>query len=184
MADKRKPLSKKIRFDTFKRDGFKCVYCGNNPPNVVLEADHIIPVKDGGINQLDNLVTSCFSCNRGKAANHLTSIPESIFDNSIDRLEQYKSYLKYVKEKDKLDKELIDIICMVYENYNEGYTPNESFRSSIAFFVNKIGFDKTKKAMEITMGNMKKIRGYNGVIKFFCGVCWNIYRDSQSKDIF
>ncbi len=37
MSEERKPLSKKMRFDVFKRDGFQCQYCGAMPPNIVLE---------------------------------------------------------------------------------------------------------------------------------------------------
>lgn len=63
---KRKSLSKKIRFEVFKRDSFTCQYCGRKAPDVILEVDHINPVKEGGGNDILNLVTSCFDCNRGK----------------------------------------------------------------------------------------------------------------------
>lgn len=63
---KRKSLSKKIRFEVFKRDSFTCQYCGRKAPDVILEVDHINPVKEGGENDILNLVTSCFDCNRGK----------------------------------------------------------------------------------------------------------------------
>lgn len=59
-------LSKKTRFDVFKRDGFTCAYCGRKPPAVTLEVDHIIPRAEGGGDEIENLVTSCFDCNRGK----------------------------------------------------------------------------------------------------------------------
>lgn len=64
---KRKPLSKRIRFEVFKRDSFTCQYCGAQPPGVVLECDHIKPVANGGGNSMENLITSCEECNRGKS---------------------------------------------------------------------------------------------------------------------
>lgn len=64
----RKSLSKKKRFDVFKRDSFKCQYCGKSSPDVVLEVDHIKPVIEGGTDDITNLITSCFDCNRGKGA--------------------------------------------------------------------------------------------------------------------
>lgn len=63
---KRQPLSKKIRFEVFKRDKFTCAYCGRKAPDVILEVDHIIPVAKGGDNNITNLITSCIDCNRGK----------------------------------------------------------------------------------------------------------------------
>ena len=60
---KRKNISKKIRFEIFKRDKFTCQYCGQEAPDVVLNVDHINPVKNGGDNNITNLITSCFDCN-------------------------------------------------------------------------------------------------------------------------
>jgi hypothetical protein len=60
-------LSKKTRFEIFKRDGFTCQYCGQRPPEVVLEVDHIHPSSKGGSDDEINLITSCFDCNRGKS---------------------------------------------------------------------------------------------------------------------
>lgn len=69
---KRKGLTKKVRFEVFKRDSFTCQYCGRNAPDVVLEVDHISPVAKGGSNELTNLVTSCFDCNSGKSDRELS----------------------------------------------------------------------------------------------------------------
>lgn len=63
----RKSISKKLRFEIFKRDSFTCQYCGAKAPDVILEVDHINPVKHGGKNDTLNLITSCFICNRGKS---------------------------------------------------------------------------------------------------------------------
>lgn len=71
MATNRKSLGKGLRFDVFKRDGFTCQYCGQRPPDVVLQVDHITPVADGGDNDIMNLVTSCEACNQGKKAKRL-----------------------------------------------------------------------------------------------------------------
>mgnify|MGYP003405974009 CR=1 FL=1 len=54
MAQKRKTISKKIRFEVFKRDNFTCQYCGRMAPDVVLEVDHINPVSKGGDNDISN----------------------------------------------------------------------------------------------------------------------------------
>lgn len=64
---KRKSTGTRLRFEIFKRDSFTCQYCGAQPPDVVLELDHVTAVSDGGGNDPLNLVTACESCNRGKA---------------------------------------------------------------------------------------------------------------------
>ena len=76
MMQKRKSISKKTRFEVFKRDSFTCQYCGAKAPDAILEIDHLNPVKHGGDNDLLNLITSCFVCNRGKSDRKLS-------DNSV-----------------------------------------------------------------------------------------------------
>ncbi len=56
----------KLRWQILYRDKYTCQYCGQAAPNVQLEVDHIIPVVEGGTDDLSNLATSCWACNRGK----------------------------------------------------------------------------------------------------------------------
>ncbi|MBO8142015.1 MAG: HNH endonuclease [Firmicutes bacterium] len=67
---KRTPIPKGVRWKVFARDNFTCQYCGRTPKKhgITLEIDHKIPVSKGGTNALENLVTSCSDCNRGKGA--------------------------------------------------------------------------------------------------------------------
>jgi 5-methylcytosine-specific restriction endonuclease McrA len=58
MKKHRKQISKKLRFEVFKRDSFKCQYCGNSAPDVILHVDHIEPISKGGDNSILNLITS------------------------------------------------------------------------------------------------------------------------------
>ena len=64
-------VSKKLRFEVFKRDKFTCQYCGRKSPDVILECDHVQPKSKGGEDVLLNLTTSCFDCNHGKGARTL-----------------------------------------------------------------------------------------------------------------
>lgn len=64
----RKAISTRTRFEVFKRDGFRCVYCGNTPTQCPLHVDHVVPVADGGTNKTSNLVTACDKCNLGKSS--------------------------------------------------------------------------------------------------------------------
>jgi hypothetical protein len=62
------------RFRILKRDDFTCQYCGRRAPAVVLQVDHRVPVRYGGGNMDDNLVTACEDCNQGKGS--LEIIPD------------------------------------------------------------------------------------------------------------
>lgn len=53
-------------------------YCGRKTPAVILEVDHVVPLSDGGRDEIENLATSCWDCNRGKGATSLGVLPESV----------------------------------------------------------------------------------------------------------
>ena len=62
-----KKTSLKCRFEIFKRDNFTCQYCGRKPSDgVKLHVDHMNPKINGGNEDMDNLITSCQDCNKGK----------------------------------------------------------------------------------------------------------------------
>jgi hypothetical protein len=59
-------LNNSLRFRVLARDNFTCRYCGQTPPDVVLEIDHVVPKSQGGPDSYENLVTACRQCNHGK----------------------------------------------------------------------------------------------------------------------
>jgi len=66
--NKRKSLTKSIRHEVFKRDNYRCLECNaSKDDGVVLHVDHIIPVAQGGSDELDNLQTLCQDCNLAKS---------------------------------------------------------------------------------------------------------------------
>ena len=62
----RRQISPALRMEIFKRDGFRCQYCGAPAPDARLAVDHVNPVALGGTNDPSNLITSCHTCNIGK----------------------------------------------------------------------------------------------------------------------
>lgn len=71
MKKPRKSTGKRLRFEIFARDGFRCRYCGRQSDEVQLVLDHIEPHSKGGPTVPENLITSCADCNAGKAAKRL-----------------------------------------------------------------------------------------------------------------
>ncbi len=115
-------ISKKIRFEIFKRDGFQCQYCGKTPPEAVLEIDHIKPRKRKGKDNEENLITACFDCNRGKGATELKIAPPKT-DKRIKLLkekeEQLNEYLKLQRKQLRRIEKDIDFVNKTFEDLSK-----------------------------------------------------------------
>lgn len=55
------------RSNIYARDSYTCQYCNTKLDEKLLTIDHIIPKSRGGQTTWQNLVTSCQTCNFGKA---------------------------------------------------------------------------------------------------------------------
>jgi len=174
---KRIAIGKKTRFEVFKRDSFTCCYCGAKTPNVVLEIDHIIPVSKGGSNSLDNLVTSCFDCNRGKSNNDLSSVPLTIIQKTEIAAEKEAQYLEFKKVQSKIEKRIdneIQKLCEVYEDYFPDYYLTNNFKQSIRKFIEKLGYYFVLQALHKSCSRLNA----NQSLKYFCGICWTKIKES------
>lgn len=174
MENKRVAISKKTRFEIFKRDFFKCQYCGSTPPSVVLEIDHLTPVCEGGKNNLENLLTSCFDCNRGKGKGSLNSLPESTEQRSLilkEKLLQYKQYQKLQNELDKcIQSDLEKVEYAYYCCFPEYSLTNRFVQGTVKRFVHELGVEVVVDAM---YRSCSRIGDSQQSVKYFCGVCWN-----------
>jgi hypothetical protein len=176
---KRTSISKKTRFDVFKRDSFKCQYCGNHPPKVILHVDHINPVANGGKNDPDNLLTSCESCNLGKGARLLTAVPESLRDKAARIAEVEAQLLGYQAvleaQRGRIEDDLWRVADLLDPD-NNGSIPGE-WAGSIRRFNDRIGLHQVLDAAQIAIdrwGIQYKTWSY------FCGVCWRKIRELES----
>ena len=173
----RKQLSKKIRFEVFKRDGFTCQYCGSTPPNSVLECDHINPVSKGGTNELYNLITACFDCNRGKSNNKLEKIALSVSEKHnilIEKDLQFKEYQKLVRRLEKKLRKQEDEVSGIYNDWFPEYELGKRFKqATVRKFIDSIGIIETKKSMNTACS---RVNNSSDSIKYFCGICWNIIK--------
>lgn len=59
-----RPRVKLTKREVFRRDDFRCQYCGTNSSRLTI--DHVLPRHRGGGHQWDNLVAACPQCNRRK----------------------------------------------------------------------------------------------------------------------
>lgn len=151
MAQKRKSISPKVRFEVFKRDSFTCQYCGKQAPDVVLEIDHMKPVSDGGDNSIINLITSCWDCNRGKSDRLISDksiiIKQKEQLNQLnERREQMRMIVEWQDELLNLTSE--EIILLIDHWYKlTGYTLTETGENIINVCLKKHGFKMTIESM-------------------------------------
>jgi hypothetical protein len=132
---KRKAISKKVRFEVFKRDGFKCQYCGKCAPEVILNVDHIHPVSKGGEDDMMNYITSCFDCNSGKSDRLLSddsalAKQRAQLEELNERREQLEMMLQW---RDGLKSIDADSLAKIEEAWSEavpGFHLNETGQNS------------------------------------------------------
>lgn len=173
----RKPISKRVRFEVFKRDLFKCAYCGRTPPAVVLHVDHIHPVSKGGKNTQDNLITACFDCNLGKSNISLSSVPESFSDKAL-RMRELRDQMKALG---KLSQEIAEMTARetwigIKALYGDDCREiDKKTFSSVQLFVEKLGSDGVKKAAQIAISR-KGNAGESTMFLYFCGICWRMIK--------
>ncbi len=177
---KRQAVGKRVRFEVFKRDGFKCMYCGAHPPDVLLQCDHIEPVSLGGSNEPDNLITACQPCNIGKSNIPLSAVPTSLADKAalvIERESQiagYEAVMKARRMRIEADaEEVLDAFCQAHRIKGISMRDFES----IKHFVVKLGLDAVLTAMDLATSRKPYSKPQS--FRYFCGVCWNLIREKE-----
>jgi hypothetical protein len=181
----RVPLSKKVRFDVFKRDGFRCSYCGATPSEtVLLEVDHVHPVAEGGTNDMDNLVTACFDCNRGKRAELLSVIPQSIEDKAAQTAEreaQIRAFYEILEaKKQRKEDELWSVAEIFMEKFHDD-SIHKTRLASIRSFLDRLNVYEVQEAMEMASDKMPWSR--ERAFRYFCGICWNKIKRANGEDV-
>lgn len=177
----RKSISKKTRFEVFKRDKFACQYCGKHPPDALLQVDHINPVKLGGGNDMDNLITACQACNLGKMATPLTSIPQSLSEKAAEIAEREAQIIGYTEvmdgRRERIEAEAWRIADALIPGASDGLARSKF--TSIKTFQKRLGLDECLEAADIA--NSKYPYNNNRRFLYFCGICWRKIKDIEGQ---
>lgn len=67
-------ISGTLRYEVLKESRFRCELCGVSAEERALEVDHIIPRRQGGMDDLTNLQALCFRCNAMKRDRDATDL--------------------------------------------------------------------------------------------------------------
>ncbi|WP_028526270.1 HNH endonuclease [Runella limosa] len=92
----RQAISAKNRRFVAQRASFRCEYCRLHEDDMFLafEIDHIIPIKHGGTNQVENLAYACPHCNQHKGSDFATLIDDEIVRLFHPRLDDWHKHFE------------------------------------------------------------------------------------------
>ena len=187
----RQSLSKRTRFNVFKRDHFTCTYCGQKPPDVMLQVDHIIAVAKGGSDEPDNLTTSCSACNLGKGATGLgTAMPQvseemrlEAIQESLERAailaDQQAAAVKLREAEENVARqvEAYWADCFNYQEGDEIYWPN--WKSTLQFL--RLGLSVTQILDAVRRTSEVKLATDWRAPRYFYGICWSLIRNGECE---
>lgn len=145
-------MSKKLRFEVFKRDSFTCQYCGKKAPDVVLEIDHIEPVARGGEDTHLNLTTACWDCNRGKGARELSddsmvAKQRRQMEDLQDRQEQIQMLVQWQRSLVDIDAQALDEAESFWCDLADWLGVNEEGKADLRKLIRKHGYADVIAAM-------------------------------------
>jgi hypothetical protein len=185
----RKPITKKTRFEVFKRDRFTCQYCGRMSPDVILEVDHIKPVAEGGTNKMINLITSCRDCNRGKGKRKLSDDAElkkqqkELVDHA-DKREQAEMMIKWRDEMLDMTVRQAESISKYIENTTE-WGVSDIGKSKLVKLIDTFTYNEVYEATRIAYRAYYKDTepSWSQAFNKIGGVCYNRRKQEDNGDL-
>lgn len=152
----RKLLSKKLRFEVFKRDSFTCQYCGRKAPDVILQVDHIHPVAKGGENDLLNYITSCVDCNQGKSDRLLSD--DAVIEKQRRQLAELQERREQLEMMFEWQRALLDMAKDVGDQLHQfwcervpGWSLDESGQRKLREYQRRFGLDEVLTSIQISV---------------------------------
>ena len=185
---KRTPIPKTVRFEVFKRDSFKCQYCGKSAPDVVLEIDHIKPVSKGGTNDIMNLVTACRDCNRGKTNRELSDkttvqMQKKQLDELQDRREQLEMLVMWKEELAHETELEVDAINRMLAAETGSKLTDEGLTEARRL-IKRFGFNEVSLALDIALNHYYHALGYDAWYAWdkVGGICYNRKKAREAEN--
>ena len=180
-------LSKKSRFEVFKRDKFTCQYCGRRPPDVMLEVDHVVPkVEDGG-DDASNLTTACFACNRGKGGVSLGDVAPALDEmqvlEGIQEMLERRYALKAQIAAEREMKEVVEATHhLLLERWHEAMPWNPSFPfESVRPYLRSLDVSEVCEALDIAISWWNRADGKTAydTAAYFIGILRNMAKAKE-----
>lgn len=174
----REPISKKLRFEVFKRDSFRCQYCGKSAPEVILEVDHLKPVAEGGKSDILNLITSCKPCNAGKGKRPLSDT--STLTKQMDQLkelnerrEQLEMLIEWKNGLLNLREESVSRIAEYWSQHFPGHPLNEQGRRTLKKMMTKFDYQEILDAIPTAAEQYSKYDNKGNLERSSVDLAWS-----------
>lgn len=161
MDRKRKTISKKDRFEIFKRDSFSCQYCGRSAPDVILRVDHIVPISKDGEDNIINMITACEECNQGKSNRELNDDTvikkqKAQLDQLQERREQLEMMVDWHKGLLNLNSEEVDKASEFWDDLTYPWETTEAGKADVRRWIKKFGFNEVLECMRLSADHYLK----------------------------
>jgi uncharacterized membrane protein len=174
-------LSKRLRFEILRRDGFKCRYCGTVAAERELRVDHVIPEVLGGSTEPSNLATACEPCNGGKSS---VSLDDPVVEEVAKDALRWARAMEIAAAGQRAEREERtvhrDAFIEKWDEYNYEYRGEvyqqplaAEWRTSIDAFI-RAGLDDEDLAEAVDTAMSKRHIKSESLFKYFCGICWRM----------
>lgn len=175
-------VSKRLRFEILRRDGFRCYYCGRTPAAVELHVDHVVPVTLGGSDDPKNLVCACERCNGGKSSVPVDApLVEAVSEQALKFAEavQQVTAMRSREIADRL--ELTRWFMSVWNNWTDWRgdtydTEGDEVQSIPQFIALGLSRADLEELTGVAMRSRAKDKW-----RYFCGCCWRRIRETQEQ---
>jgi hypothetical protein len=180
-------VSKRLRFEIFRRDNHTCRYCGASAPDVPLRVDHVTPVALGGTDTPDNLVTSCEPCNGGKSsaspdAHHVAAVS----DDALRWADAMKQAADNLLELEKPKDEYRDAFLAEWNRWHVGKDEAKKvelpvdWKPTVERF-RVAGIPAWMWADIVDVGMAKEKVKPENTFRYCCGIAWNKVTQLQAE---
>lgn len=178
-------VTKRLRFEILRRDGFRCTYCGSSPSDgAELHVDHVVPQALGGTDDPSNLTTSCADCNAGKSSSSPT--PEQVAAVEAADLtwrHQVAEALEAIKLEHEERAVLVDSFAGIWDSWHwTDQSGNQhrlgkaaNWRSTVGLMLDRgMDLEHLNMCVEIAMN-----ANPDDEWAYFCGVVWRTLKQAQ-----
>ena len=177
MGAKRKTLSKKTRFEVFKRDSFKCQYCGAASPESVLVVDHIDPISKNGADEMVNYITACQPCNAGKSDRKLgdnTTLAKqkAQLDDLNERREQLEMMLQWRSGMKDIGESQVDAALSHWKQATPNFNLKDESLNKLRKLVKDFGLSHVLDAIDTSSQQYYKYDDEGNLLRESVELAW------------